>query len=162
MIKIFGRVRYHWQPELSWSIIYWSLTITPAFIALSLVLERARISNTIIQLFLLVIVMFGIGWHRYFVIDDEYLKIASANPISSKKIQITTISKIEVTYLFIKIFSDDMPNGKVYYIRKWPKKYFINALALNTHFQGEIILTDHLVTQDYFEEYYAEHARKSI
>lgn len=156
MIKIFGRVRYHWQPELSWSIIYWSLAITPAFIALSLILERTRISNTIIHLFLLVIVMFGIGWHRYFVIEEEDLKIASANPFSAKKIQIATISKIEVTYLFIKIFSDEMPEGKVYYIRKWPKKYFVNALALNPNFQGEIVLTDHLVTQDYFKEYYAK------
>lgn len=155
MIKIFGKVRYHWQPELSWSIIYWSLSITPAFLALSLILERLRISNTIIQLFILVIIMFGIGWHRYFVIDQEYLRIASANPFASKKIGIDTISKIEVTYLFVKIFSTEMPEGKIYYIRKWPKKYFVNALALNPHFQGEIVLTDHLVTQDYFEEYYA-------
>ncbi|MGT2716311.1 EbsA family protein [Streptococcus respiraculi] len=155
MIKIFGRIRYHWQPELSWSIIYWSLAITPAFLALSLILEKLRISDTIIQLFVLVIIMFGIGWHRYFVIDEEYLRIASANPFASKKVRINTISKIEVTYLFVKIFSTDMPEGKVYYIRKWPKKYFVNALALNPHFQGEIVLTDHLITQDYFEEYYA-------
>ncbi|MBF0818581.1 EbsA family protein [Streptococcus acidominimus] len=155
MIKIFGRIRYHWQPELSWSIIYWSLAITPAFLALSLILEKLRISDTIIQLFVLVIIMFGIGWHRYFVIDEEYLRIASTNPFASKKVGIDTISKIEVTYLFVKIFSRDMPDGKVYYIRKWPKKYFVNALALNPHFQGEIVLTDHLVTQDYFEEYYA-------
>ncbi|MGT2964606.1 EbsA family protein [Streptococcus acidominimus] len=155
MIKIFGRIRYHWQPDLSWSIIYWSLAITPAFLALSLILEKLRISDTIIQLFVLVIIMFGIGWHRYFVIDEEYLRIASANPFASKKVGIATISKIEVTYLFVKIFSRDMPDGKVYYIRKWPKKYFVNALALNPHFQGEIVLTDHLVTQDYFEEYYA-------
>lgn len=155
MIKIFGRIRYHWQPDLSWSIIYWSLAITPAFLALSLILEKLRISDTIIQLFVLVIIMFGIGWHRYFVIDEEYLRIASANPFASKKVRIATISKIEVTYLFVKIFSRDMPDGKVYYIRKWPKKYFVNALALNPYFQGEIVLTDHLVTQDYFEEYYA-------
>ncbi|MTB64809.1 EbsA protein [Streptococcus sp. zg-86] len=155
MIKIFGRIRYHWQPELSWSIIYWSLAITPAFLALSLILERLRISDTIIQLFVLVIVMFGIGWHRYFVIEEDHLKIASANPFATKKIQIATISKIEVTYLFIKLFSQEFPEGKIYYIRKWPKKYFINALALNPRFQGEIVLTDHLITQDYFEEYYA-------
>ncbi|CYY80914.1 membrane protein [Streptococcus suis] len=32
MIKIFGKIRYHWQPDLSWAIIYWSLTFTPIFI----------------------------------------------------------------------------------------------------------------------------------
>ena len=31
MIKIFGKYRYHWQPELSWLIIYWSLAVTPIF-----------------------------------------------------------------------------------------------------------------------------------
>ncbi len=31
MIKIFGKYRYHWQPELSLLIIYWSLAITPIF-----------------------------------------------------------------------------------------------------------------------------------
>ena len=36
MIKIFGKYRYHWQPELSWLIIYWSLAITPIFIAAAL------------------------------------------------------------------------------------------------------------------------------
>ena len=36
MIKIFGKMRYHWQPELSWSIIYWSIAVAPMFIGLSL------------------------------------------------------------------------------------------------------------------------------
>ena len=39
MIKIFGKYRYHWQPELSWLIIYWSLAITPIFIAAALLFE---------------------------------------------------------------------------------------------------------------------------
>ena len=32
MIKIFGQLRYHWQPDLSLLIIYWSLSVIPIFI----------------------------------------------------------------------------------------------------------------------------------
>ena len=111
MIKIFGKIRYHWQPELSWAIIYWSLSLTPMFIGLALLYERAQISTAIFVMFFLFILLIGIGFHRYFRIDENQLYIASANPLASRKIQIKSISKIEVTILFIKIFSVAFPNG---------------------------------------------------
>lgn len=159
MIKIFGKMRYHWQPELSWAMIYWSLTLTPMFISLSLLYERARISEAIFIMLILFFFLLAIGFHRYFVIEDEKLYIASANPFMNRKIDIDSIAKIEVTYLFIKIFSDAYPKGKIFYMRKWPKKYFINDLVRHSHFQGEIELTDHMITQDYFEEYYSKEAK---
>ena len=159
MIKIFGKIRYHWQPELSWAIIYWSLSLTPVFIGLALLYERAQISKAIIVMFFLFIFLIGIGLHRYFRIDENQLIIASANPVASRKIQIKSISKIEVTILFIKIFSTAFPNGKIFYMRKWPKKFFVNDLVRNPHFQGSIELTDHMITQDYFEEYYSDEAK---
>ncbi|MGT2910718.1 EbsA family protein [Streptococcus cameli] len=159
MIKIFGKIRYHWQPELSWSIIYWSLALTPMFIGLSLLYERTQISVSVFVLFILVVVLFGIGFHRYFRIDDEDLLITYANPFRKQKIKIDSIQKIEVTFLYIKLFSEDFPHGKIFYMRKWPKKYFINDLVRNLSFKGEIILMDHLIKQDYFEEYYSESAK---
>ncbi len=156
MIKIFGRIRYHWQPELSWAIIYWSLAITPVFISLSLLYERAKISMTILVLFLLFMTLFGLGIHRYFTIEEEELWIAAANLWHNRKILLASIEKIEVTYLSIQIFSTDFPNGKIFYMRKWPKKYFINDLARNPYFSGEIVLKDHLIKIDYFDEYYAD------
>lgn len=159
MIKIFGKIRYHWQPELSWAIIYWSLSLTPMFIGLALLYERAQISTAIFVMFFLFILLIGIGFHRYFRIDENQLYIASANPLASRKIQIKSISKIEVTILFIKIFSVAFPNGKIFYMRKWPKKFFINDLVRNPHFQGEIELKDHMIAQDYFEEYYSDEAK---
>ena len=50
MIKIFGKYRYHWQPELSWLIIYWSLAITPIFIAAALLFELYSVSSHIFEL----------------------------------------------------------------------------------------------------------------
>lgn len=155
MITLFGRIRYHWQPELSWAIIYWSLAITPVFVSLSLLLERAKISVTILALFFVFIVLFGIGLHRYFVIDETQLLISSANPFLNRRLEIVSIEKVEVTRMSIQIYSEDFPNGKIFYMRKWPKKYFINALVQNPCFGGEIVLTDHLIKVDYFEEYYS-------
>ena len=66
MIKIFGKIRYHWQPELSWAIIYWSLSLTPMFIGLALLYERVQISTAIFVMFFLFILLLGIGFHRYF------------------------------------------------------------------------------------------------
>lgn len=159
MIKIFGKIRYYWQPELSWGIIYWSLSLTPMFIGLSLLYERAQISTAIFVMFLLVILLFGIGFHRYFMIKEDQLYIAHANPFLNRNIPIASIEKVAVTFLFIRIYSTDFPTGKIFYMRKWPKKYFVNTLAINSYFKGEIELTDHLIHQDYFEEYYSEMAK---
>lgn len=158
MIKVFGKIRYHWQPELSWAVIYWSLSVTPVLLGLSLLYERAKIPIAILLLFLLFVVLFGIGMHRYFVIEGDQLRISSANPFKKCTIPLHSISKIEVDYLSICLYSEKFPTGQIFYMRKWPKKYFVNDIARNEHFQGEVELTDHLIRLDYFETYYADKA----
>lgn len=41
-------------------------------------------------------------------------------------------------------------------MRKWPKKYFLDAIAINPYFKGEVELTDNLTKLDYFETYQQE------
>ncbi|MBM9833958.1 EbsA protein, partial [Enterococcus faecalis] len=69
------------------------------------------------------------------------------------------ITKIDVTYSSITIFSEKYPQGRDFHMRKWPKKYFVNALALEPSFTGEVELTDHLIKLDYFETYYSDKAK---
>ena len=38
-------------------------------------------------------------------------------------------------------------------MRKWPKKYFLDALALHPNFKGEVELMDHMTNFDYFAFY---------
>lgn len=159
MIKIFGKIRYHWQPELSWLIVYWSLSLTPLFIGLSLLFEKANIPMVIFLLFGVVMILFGIGFRRYFTIEEEDLVITYANPLKKKTIPIASIQKVEVTFLYIKLFADAFSEGTIFYMRKWPKKYFVNDLVRNLHFQGEVELTDHMIQQDYFQEYYSDEAK---
>ena len=97
MIKIFGKYRYHWQPELSWLIIYWSLAITPIFIAAALLFELYSVPSHILMLFTIFVALFGLGFHRYFIIEDYgILRIVSFNIFKPRKVQISDIEKVEV------------------------------------------------------------------
>ena len=96
MIKIFGKYRYHWQPELSWLIIYWSLAITPIFIAAALLFELYSVPSHILMLFTIFVALFGLGFHRYFIIEDHgILRIVSFNIFKPRKV------KISIFYFFM-------------------------------------------------------------
>ena len=125
MIKIFGKYRYHWQPELSWLIIYWSLAVTPIFI----------------------------------IEDHGILRIVSFNIFRPRKVKISDIEKVEVIKTGLCLI---FKNGKKrqFYMRKWPKKYFLDALALHPDFKGEVELLDHMTNFDYFAFY--EESKKAL
>ena len=122
MIKIFGKVHYHWQPDLSILVIYWSIAVIPVFIGLALMYESSSVPTLVLFSFFLFMVLLAIGVHRYFT---------------------------------IKLIFNDGSRSRTFCMRKWPKKYFINALALNPYFKGEVILTDNFIHVDYYEMYYA-------
>ena len=162
MIKIFGQVRYHWQPELSMLIIYWSLSVIPIFIGAALMLESSSVPTLVLGSFFIFMVLAAAGFHRSFTIyDDGTLLVTSANPFTPYKIPIDSIRLVEVTKTSITLYFFASNKKKTYHMRKWPKKYFVNALALNPAFRGEVELTDHLIHLDYFEEYYSEEKKKS-
>ena len=161
MIKIFGKVRYHWQPEMSVLVIYWSLSVIPIFIGLALMYESSSVPTLVLFSFFLFMVLLAIGVHRYFTIyDDGILRIITANPFTPIKIDISTIEKLEVTKTSITPHFTGKSRSRTFCMRKWPKKYFVNALALNEHFKGEVELVDNLTLLDYFEVYYGDQANK--
>lgn len=153
MIKIFGKIRYHWQPELSWAIIYWSIAVAPMFIGLSLLFERTKIPSQFFILLTLFIILVGFGFHRYFVIEDGgKLRIISLNPFKKSRVAIAQITKIEGNKSGIIMKIKNQPD-RIFYMRKWPKKYFLDALAVHPDFLGEVELMDNLIKLDYFEAY---------
>ncbi|MFA9413360.1 MULTISPECIES: EbsA family protein [Streptococcus] len=153
MIKIFGKVRYHWQPELSLAIIYWSLAWLPTFFALSLIYEHSRATHLIFGGFWLTVILTIFGFHRYFTIgEDGYLGITSLNPFTKKKIPISAIEKVEISKYRVSLRLTDHQK-KTVFMRKWPKKYFLDALAIHPAFNGEVELHDNLTRHDYFWAY---------
>lgn len=162
MIKIFGKIRYHWQPDLSMLITYWSLSVIPVFIGLALMYESSSIPTVVLFSFFLFMALLAVGVHRYFTIyDDGFLRIITANPLTPIKVPISSIEKVEVTKNSIKLIFNDGSRSRTFCMRKWPKKYFINALALNNHFKGEIELTDNFIHVDYYQLYYADNEKSS-
>ncbi|MBK4774308.1 EbsA protein [Streptococcus rubneri] len=162
MIKIFGKIRYHWQPDLSMLITYWSLSVIPVFIGLALMYESSSIPTLVLFSFFLFMAMMAVGVHRYFTIyDDGILRIITANPFTPIKVPISSIDKVEVTKNSIRLIFNDGSRSRTFCMRKWPKKYFINALALNDHFKGEIELTDNFIHVDYYQLYYADNEKSS-
>ena len=162
MIKIFGKIRYHWQPDLSMLITYWSLSVIPVFIGLALMYESSSIPTVVLFSFFLFMALLAVGVHRYFTIyDDGILRIITANPLTPIKVPISSIEKVEVTKNSIKLIFNDGSRSRTFCMRKWPKKYFINALALSDYFKGEIELTDNFIHVDYYQLYYADNEKSS-
>lgn len=162
MIKIFGKIRYHWQPDLSMLITYWSLSVIPVFIGLALMYESSSIPTVVLFSFFLFMALLAVGVHRYFTIyDDGILRIITANPLTPIKVPISSIEKVEVRKNSIKLIFNDGSRSRTFCMRKWPKKYFINALALNDYFKGEIELTDNFIHVDYYQLYYADNEKSS-
>ena len=64
---------------------------------------------------------------------------------------IKDISKVEVTKSTLSLYVGE--KSYLFYMRKWPKKYFLDALAVNPYFKGEVVLMDNLIKLDYFEAY---------
>ena len=157
MIKIFGKVHYHWQPDLSILVTYWSIAVIPVFIGLALMYESSSVPTLVLFSFFLFMALLAIGVHRYFTIyEDGILRIITANPFTPVKVRIDSIEKVEVNKKSIKLIFNDGSRSRTFCMRKWPKKYFINALALNSSFKGEVVLTDNFIHVDYYEMYYAD------
>ena len=157
MIKIFGQLRYHWQPDISILVIYWSLSVIPIFIGLALMYESSDVPTVVLFLLFLFMVLLGVGVHRYFTIyENGILRIITANPFTPSKIEIAKIRKIAVTETFNTLYLEGKEKGRTFCMRKLPKKFFVNDLALNKYFKGEVELVDNLTHIDYFETYYAK------
>src|SRR5574337_994953 len=156
MIKIFGKLRYHWQPELSITVTYWCLSIAPIFISLALLYENTKISRSSFILFIIFIVLVWIGFQRYFEIseDKDLLLSRGLVPGYAGKTVISSISKIKISKRAIIIYDDRTSKGRIFYMRKWPKKYFIDTLIINPNFKGELILIGQI--DQYFNSYLKE------
>ena len=133
------------------------ISVIPIFIGLALMYESSDVPTVVLFLLFLFMVLLGVGVHRYFTIyENGILRIITANPFTPSKIEIAKIRKIAVTKTSITLYIEGKEKGRTFCMRKWPKKFFVNDLALNKYFKGEVELVDNLTHIDYFETYYAK------
>ena len=77
-------------------------------------------------------------------------------------VKVSSIKKIEVTKLGLTLIFSNDSKKRIFYMRKWPKKYFLDALAVHPNFQGEVELMDAFTELDYFEAYKDEKIPKGL
>ncbi|MGG5340686.1 EbsA family protein [Enterococcus sp. AZ192] len=132
---------YHWQPELSTTIIYWSCTFGILFLSLILMLEHTRpylVSNIVLGVFFFFALL---GLNRYFILKDDQLIIHALLPIRRKKIKVQTIEAIFVGPKSIKIISSEFKEGsQLYIMTKKTKAAFISQI--------ETMLPDHVLIHE--------------
>lgn len=131
---------YHWQPELSLSIIYWSCTFGILFLSLILTLENNQpylVSNIVLGIFFFFVFL---GFRRYFIVTNDYLVIHALAPIKRKKITLSSIETVRVGLRCIEISSPELKEAKQLFIMsKKTKAAFIHQLSSNQLFHAIII-----------------------
>ncbi|MTD38994.1 hypothetical protein GIX45_10155 [Erwinia sp. CPCC 100877] len=133
---------YHWQPELSLTIIYWSCSLGILFLSLILTLEHNQpytISNIVLGIFFFSVFL---GFRRYFIIAEDYLEIHALLPIKRKKITLSSIETVRVGPRCIELTSVEIKETKQLYIMsKKTKAAFIHQLSSN-HLVNATIIED--------------------
>ncbi|EOL44253.1 EbsA family protein [Enterococcus caccae] len=131
---------YHWQPELSTAIIYWSCTFGILFLSLILTLEHTRpylISNIVLGIFFFFAL---VGCNRYFMIEDEQLIVHALLPIRRKKITLSAIEMIRVGPKCIEISSPGFKEGtQLFIMTKKNKVAFIKSMKQQSLLSATII-----------------------
>ncbi|ALS37958.1 hypothetical protein ABID30_000363 [Enterococcus rotai] len=131
---------YHWQPELSTAIIYWSCTFGILFLSLILTLEHTRpylTSNIVLGIFFFFTLL---GCNRYFMIENEQLIVHALLPIRRKKITLSAIEMIRVGPKCIEISSIEFKEGtQLFIMTKKNKHAFIQSMKQQCSLTTQII-----------------------
>lgn len=86
--------KYHWQPEVATSIIYWSVTLMILFYSLTLALENTRPywkSNLVLVMFFIFVY---IGFLRWIFVKEDHLLVRYARFWKKEKFYYKNIQAI--------------------------------------------------------------------
>lgn len=123
--------RYFWQPELSISIILWSLTFIFLFYGLIISLESNKIywkGNLFIGLFL---IMFVLSCHRFFILTEKRLVIRYALLWRKKEIFYDDIDQVVVRKDGLMIKQKGLNGNTRHMMSKKQKDRFLADLIKN-------------------------------
>lgn len=123
------RTYYHWQPELSTAMIYWSGTMMIFFFSLILSLEHTRpywASNTVLVVFLCFVYL---GWRRSLFINKHQLEIRYAAFWKVTKIPYDEIEWVREGPKGIELKSKRLPKPVLFNMKVKTKEKFIKNLT---------------------------------
>lgn len=132
------KMRFRYQPELSLSIIYWSLTATIACWAVIFFRENKDIIAWIIVLFFFFFTF--IGSRRCFYLDNDKLEFFTILPrnryiVNVNEIKLLSVGKRGLTI----VFANANQSNTVVLMSESTLKLFVKELDDNKHFIGKIM-----------------------
>lgn len=134
--------KYHWQPEISRFVIYWSYTIGLLCLGIIIQLEKIKFNWLTIVLVLVSFLFILNGWLKYFMITERHLYQYCLNPKIKRRILIKNIKSISVGShgftLTIKHFKGKMDRN-IFLMRKKTLRVFLTEIAAHSEFKGQII-----------------------
>ncbi|MGM0124239.1 hypothetical protein IGI37_001613 [Enterococcus sp. AZ194] len=123
------RTYYHWQPELSTTMIYWSGTMMIFFFSLILSLEYTRpywLSNTVLVIFFFFVYL---GLRRSITLCDTRLEIRYATFWRVTKLLYDEIEWVKEGPKGIEVKTKRATEPHLFNMRKKTKKKFIKNLT---------------------------------
>ncbi|SJZ38505.1 hypothetical protein SAMN02745116_00142 [Pilibacter termitis] len=143
MIKIFGKIRYHWQPDLTTSVTYWSATFTIFFISMIFTLENTEVYWLTFVIFFVFLFFVAIGFHRYFYFENDELFVVSLFKKERARVKISDIRAIQIAPHGVRIYCEKWKDGRIFYMRRWHKEPFMEAIREMQEFKAEITEIEH-------------------
>ncbi|MGO2117282.1 MAG: EbsA family protein [Lactococcus lactis] len=88
---------FRYQPELSGTVIYWSMTFALFFTSMIGLLEQqGRINIFSVLIFLLFLVFAFVGFRRKMILTNEQLKVSAILKKNSYQIDLEDIKKVSI------------------------------------------------------------------
>lgn len=132
------KIRFRCQPELSLSIIYWSLTATLGCWAVIFFRENKDVIAWIIALFFLFFIL--IGSRRCFYLVDDELEFHPILPRNKYVVKVNDIKLLSVGKRGLTIvFFNDSSSNTVVLMSESTLRLFVKELEDNKEFVGKIL-----------------------
>ncbi|MGX6977831.1 EbsA family protein [Vagococcus elongatus] len=134
--------KYHWQPEISRFVIYWSYTLGLLCFGIIIQLEKIKFNWLTIALICVSLAFILNGWMKYFILTERHLCQWCINPKIKRKVMIKNIESISVGShgftLTIKHFKGKIDRN-IFLMRKKTMEKFLADVASHSEFKGQII-----------------------
>ncbi|MDT2850338.1 EbsA family protein [Vagococcus carniphilus] len=128
---------FRYQPELSGTVIYWSMTFALFFTSMIGLLEQqGRISIFSVVIFLLFLVFAFVGFRRKMILTNEQLKVSAILKKNSYQIDLENIQRVSVGSHGITIQTNQKEFAYVMFPKS--KNSFVYHLRQEVSFTGVI------------------------
>ena len=140
-------MNYHYQPDIDFTVIYWSFSLGILLAGVIIILEKIDFSWLAAIFIVLGLSLIYFGSRRSITIHDNELAFNRGLPIleKNKRLPISMIRKLSVGTKGFTLYHetiDGQTNEVVCLMCEKSRQHFIHALSTNPLFDADIIVMD--------------------